>query len=183
MTSIHRRAGNIPGENVREGVMNPISRRNMLTAAAAGGLLTAATAAGAQSGESMPQPQRPGHGGTDPGPRHVVRDRQNPDPLMPPATDPRPLPTPPFSFAAPPLLWPPAPEPGARPMRPFSFAEGQGGGEWGGWPRQITVPGLGFPKILAGVNGRPTAGGVRELPGPKPGEGASMLYGTARITA
>src|SRR6266566_901667 len=68
--------------------MNPISRRNVLTAAAAGGgLLTAATIAGAQSNEPVPQPQRPGHGGTDPGPRNVARDRQNPDLLVPPSTD------------------------------------------------------------------------------------------------
>ena len=68
--------------------MNPISRRNVLTAAAAGGgLLTAATIASAQSNEPVPQPQRPGHGGTDPGPRNVARDRQNPDILVPPSTD------------------------------------------------------------------------------------------------
>jgi hypothetical protein len=46
--------------------MDPISRRNLLAASAAGGLLTAANAAAAQSG---PQPQRPDRGGTDPGPR------------------------------------------------------------------------------------------------------------------
>jgi hypothetical protein len=60
--------------------MEPISRRNVLTAAAAGGgLLTAATIASAQSNEPVPQPQRPGHGGTDPGPRNIARERQNPD--------------------------------------------------------------------------------------------------------
>ena len=64
--------------------MNSISRRNVLTAAAAGGLLTAATVASAQTGEPIPQPRRPGHGGTDPGPRNLARDRQNPDLLVPP---------------------------------------------------------------------------------------------------
>jgi oxalate decarboxylase len=68
--------------------MNSISRRNVLTAAAAGGgMLTAATIAAAQSGQPVPQPQRPGHGGTDPGPRNLARDRQNPDILVPPSTD------------------------------------------------------------------------------------------------
>ena len=79
--------------------MDSISRRNMLMAAGAGGLLTAATAASAQSNEPLPQPQRPGHGGTDPGPRDVVRDRQNPDILVPPSTDHGTLPNLRFSFA------------------------------------------------------------------------------------
>jgi oxalate decarboxylase len=35
---------------------------------------TAATAASAQT--AVPQPQRPGHGGTEPGPRNLERDRQ-----------------------------------------------------------------------------------------------------------
>ena len=63
--------------------MDPISRRTMLSAAA-GGLLTAATLANAQTGNSPLQPQRPGHGGTDPGPRNLMRDRENPDVLVPP---------------------------------------------------------------------------------------------------
>jgi oxalate decarboxylase len=42
--------------------MNHISRRNLLAASAAGGLLTAANAAAAQSGP-VPQPQRPGRRG------------------------------------------------------------------------------------------------------------------------
>src|SRR5580704_6628578 len=48
-------------------VMDSISRRNMLAATAAGGLLTAASVAAAQTVEGIPQPRRPGHGGTDPG--------------------------------------------------------------------------------------------------------------------
>src|SRR2546429_9924081 len=80
--------------------MNPMSRRNVLTAAAAGGgLLTAATIASAQSNDPVPQPQRPGHGGTDPGPRNLARDRQNPDILVPPATDHGTLPNLRFSFS------------------------------------------------------------------------------------
>jgi len=39
--------------------MDPISRRNMLAATAAGGLMTAAGVAHAQSGAPIPQPQRP----------------------------------------------------------------------------------------------------------------------------
>ena len=72
--------------------MNSISRRSVLAATAAGGLVTAATVAGAQTGP-VPQPQRPGRGGTDHGPRNLTLDRQNPDILVPPSTDHGTLPT------------------------------------------------------------------------------------------
>lgn len=77
--------------------MNHISRRNVL-AAAAGSLAAAVEAAGAQTAEPMPQPTRPGRGGTDPGPRNLARDRQNPDIISPPATDHGTLPNLRFSF-------------------------------------------------------------------------------------
>ena len=140
--------------------MDPISRRNMLAAAAAGGFLTAATVANAQSTDSVPQPQRPGHGGTDPGPRNLLRDRQNPDLLVPPATD-----------------------HGTLPNLRFSFSDSHMRQETGGWTRQVTVRELGISKNIAGVNMRLNAGGVRELHWHKAGEWAYMLYGTARITA
>jgi oxalate decarboxylase len=141
--------------------MNPISRRNVLTAAAAGGgLLTAATVAGAQSNQPVPQPQRPGHGGTDPGPRNVARDRQNPDLLVPPSTD-----------------------HGTLPNLRFSFADAHMRLETGGWTRQVTSRELGVSKEIAGVNMRLNAGGVRELHWHKAAEWAYMLYGSARITA
>ncbi len=140
--------------------MNPISRRNVLTAAAAGGLLTAATVASAQPGDPTPQPLRPGRGGTDPGPRNVVRDRQNPDLLVPPSTD-----------------------HGTLPNLRFSFADAHMRLERGGWTRQVTARELGISKNIAGVNMRLNAGGVRELHWHKAAEWAYMLYGTARITA
>ena len=141
--------------------MNSISRRNMLTAAAAGGgLLTAATIAGAQSNEPVPQPQRPGHGGTDRGPRNLARDRQNPDILVPPSTD-----------------------HGTLPNLRFSFSDSHMRLETGGWTRQVTSRELGISKNIAGVNMRLNAGGVRELHWHKQAEWSYMLYGTARITA
>ena len=139
--------------------MNPISRRNLLAASAAGGVLAAANAAAAQSGP-VPQPQRPGRGGTDPGPRNLVRDQQNPDLLTPPATD-----------------------HGTLPNLRFSFSDSHVRLESGGWTRQVTVRELGISKNIAGVNMRLNAGGVRELHWHKPAEWAYMLYGTARITA
>src|SRR4051795_6596573 len=68
-------------------LMDPLSRRQMLAATAAGSLLTTTALAQAQSGGAIPQPQRPGRGGSDPGPRNLARDQQNPDILVPPSTD------------------------------------------------------------------------------------------------
>jgi oxalate decarboxylase len=140
--------------------MNPISRRNLLAATAAGGLVTAATAVSAQTGGPVPQPQRPGRGGTDPGPRNLTRDRQNPDLLVPPSTD-----------------------HGTLPNLRFSFSDSHVRLESGGWTRQVTVRELGISKNIAGVNMRLNAGGVRELHWHKAAEWAYMLYGSARITA
>jgi oxalate decarboxylase len=139
--------------------MNTISRRNLLAASAAGGVLAAANAAAAQSGP-VPQPQRPGRGGTDPGPRNLICDQQNPDLLTPPSTD-----------------------HGTLPNLRFSFSDSHVRLESGGWTRQVTVRELGISKNIAGVKMRLNAGGVRELHWHKPAEWAYMLYGTARITA
>jgi oxalate decarboxylase len=139
--------------------MDDVTRRTLL-GATAGGILAAATAAGAQTGEPMPQPQRPGHGGTDPGPRNLARDRQNPDLLAPPPTD-----------------------HGTLPNLRFSFSDSHVRQEPGGWTRQVTVRELGISKGIAGVNMRLNAGGVRELHWHKAAEWAYMLYGSARITA
>ncbi len=78
--------------------------------------------------EPVPQPQRPGHGGTDPGPRNLARDRQNPDLLVPPSTD-----------------------HGTLPNLRFSFSDSHVRQESGGWTRQITVRELGISKGIAGV--------------------------------
>jgi oxalate decarboxylase len=110
--------------------------------------------------EGIPQPQRPGHGGTDHGPRNLVRDRQNPDMLVPPSTD-----------------------HGTLPNLRFSFSDAHMRLETGGWTRQVTERELGISKNIAGVNMRLNRGGVRELHWHKAAEWAYMLYGNARITA
>jgi oxalate decarboxylase len=140
--------------------MDQVSRRSILAATAAGSVFGIARAAGAQSAEQIPQPQRPGHGGSDPGPRNMGRDRQNPDILVPPSTD-----------------------HGTLPNLRFSFADSHMRLESGGWTRQITVRELGISKNIAGVDMRLNAGGIRELHWHKAGEWAYMLYGSARITA
>ena len=139
--------------------MSPMSRRSIITTAA-GGLLTATTAAMAQTGEETPQPRRAGHGGSDPGPRNLMRDRQNPDILVPPSTD-----------------------HGTLPNLRFSFSDSHVRQESGGWTRQVTARELGISKNIAGVNMRLNAGRVRELHWHKAAEWAYMLYGSARITA
>jgi oxalate decarboxylase len=144
--------------------MNKLSRRDILAASAAGGVLTAASATSvaiAQTTGQPPQPSRgPGHGGTDPGPRDLIRDEENPDLLNPPSTD-----------------------HGTLPNLRFSFADAHMRQESGGWTRQVTVRELGISNTIAGVNMRLNAGGVRELHWHKQAEWAYMLYGNARITA
>jgi oxalate decarboxylase len=140
--------------------MKDVTRRTLLSATAAGGIVTAAAASLAQTGEPIPQPRRPGHGGTDPGPRNLARDRQNPDLLVPPATD-----------------------HGTLPNLRFSFSDSHVRQESGGWTRQVTVRELGVSKDIAGVDMRLNAGGIRELHWHKAAEWAYMLYGNARITA
>ena len=140
--------------------MDSFSRRQMLAATAAGTLLTTTAIAHAQSADAVPQPMRPGHGGTDPGPRNLMRDRQNPDLLVPPSTD-----------------------QGTLPNLRFSFSDAHMRLASGGWTRQVTRRELGAATALAGVNMRLNAGGVRELHWHKASEWAYMLNGKARITA
>jgi oxalate decarboxylase len=142
--------------------MRELTRRDMLaTAAVAGGMLTSTSAAMAQTGDRVLQPSRaPGIGGTDPGPNNVIRERQNPDVLNPPATD-----------------------SGTTPNLRFSFSDAHMRQTSGGWTRQVTVRELGISKSIAGVEMRLNAGSVRELHWHKQAEWAYMLYGSARITA
>ena len=140
--------------------MDSFSRRQMLAATAAGTLLTTTAIAHAQSGDAVPQPYRPGRGGTDPGPRNLMRDRENPDLLVPPSTD-----------------------HGSLPNLRFSFSDAHMRLERAGWTRQVTRRELGAATAIAGVNMRLNAGGVRELHWHKASEWAYMLYGKARITA
>jgi oxalate decarboxylase len=135
-----------------------ISRRTMLAATAAGGLLTATTLAQAQTGVLTPQSD--GRGGTNPGPSNPARINQNPDMMVPPTTD-----------------------SGTLPNLRFSFDDAHMRLSAGGWTRQVTVRELGIADAMAGVNMRLNAGGVRELHWHKAAEWAYVLSGKARITA
>jgi oxalate decarboxylase len=108
----------------------------------------------------VPQPIRGHEGGTDPGPRNVPLDRQNPDILTPPSTD-----------------------SGTIPNLKFSFGLAHNRLTAGGWTRQVTVRELPIATTLAGVNMRLNPGGVRELHWHKQAEWAYMLNGRARLSA
>jgi oxalate decarboxylase len=111
-------------------------------------------------GTEPPHPLRDGSGGTDPGPRNVERDRQNPNLFAPPETD-----------------------RGSVPNLRFSFSDAHRRLEHGGWTREVTERELPIATTLAGVNMRLNPGAVRELHWHKQAEWAYMLLGHARITA
>ncbi|CAM4506742.1 MULTISPECIES: oxalate decarboxylase family bicupin [Paenibacillus] len=112
-------------------------------------------------GVSIPEPIRPdGSGATDPGPRDISRDLENPDMLVPPVTD-----------------------QGLIPNLKFSFSDTHMQLDHGGWSREITIRELPVATTLAGVNMRLTPGGVRELHWHQQAEWSFMIDGRARITA
>lgn len=109
----------------------------------------------------VPQPIREdGAGATDPGPRDVMRDIENPDMLVPPATD-----------------------AGLLPNLKFSFSDTSMVLKMGGWSREITARELPVAATMAGVNMRLTPGGVREVHWHIASEWSYMLNGSARVTA
>lgn len=109
----------------------------------------------------VPQPIRSdGAGATDPGPRDVMRDIENPDMLVPPVTD-----------------------SGIIPNLKFSFSDTSMVLKQGGWSREVTTRELPIATTLAGVNMRLTPGGVRELHWHQQSEWSFMIWGRARITA
>jgi oxalate decarboxylase len=137
----------------------------MLTATAAGGIVTAATAAGAAS---FGNPDAPPQGATnainprslsDPGPQNPVLGSQFPSAQSPPPTD-------------------------VGSMSQFwaSFNNAPRRTQNGGWARQVTQADFAISETISGVNMRLTAGGVRELHWHLAAEWAYMTYGSCRIT-
>ena len=139
--------------------MNPISRRKHVFRRGRRRSFDGRNRGERANRRTVPQP-RAGRGGTDPGPRNLMRDRQNPD-----------------------LLVPPLDRPGTCRTCASRSPTHICGWQSGGWTRQVTARELGISKNIAGVNMRLNAGGVRELHWHKQAEWAYMLYGTARITA
>ncbi|WP_438444570.1 oxalate decarboxylase family bicupin [Gorillibacterium sp. sgz5001074] len=109
----------------------------------------------------IPQPiRKDGAGWWDLGPRDVMRDLENPDMLVSPATD-----------------------AGMLPNLKFSFSDTNMQLNHGGWSREVTVRQLPVATTLAGVNMALTPGGVRELHWHQQAEWAIVLVGSARVTA
>ena len=108
---------------------------------------------------AIPQPIRGSKGATDTGPRNIPLDQQNPDILLPPATD-----------------------NGSLPNLKFSFGMAHNRLEDGGWAREVTVRELPAATTMAGVNMRLDTGVVRELHWHKEAEWAYVLQGKVRFT-
>jgi oxalate decarboxylase len=107
----------------------------------------------------IPHPIRGKDGFVDLGPRNVLLYKQNPDILVPPATD-----------------------HGTLPNLKFSFSMAHNRLQDGGWARQVTQRELPAATEIAGVNMCLKPGGIRELHWHKQAEWAYMLWGRARIS-
>lgn len=114
------------------------------------------------SESDIPQPIRPsdGRGWLDLGPRDIVRDRENPDILVPPVTD-----------------------AGTVPNLKFSFSDAHQRLQPGGWAREITNREIPASLDVAGVDMALEPGAYRELHWHKEAEWGLMLVGNARVTA
>ena len=141
-----------------------LSRRNILTTAAAGMALSATTARAATFGN----PDDPAEGAvnvtnpkalTDPGPQDQGLAGNEPAFLDPPATDVNGMPQ----------YW-------------ASFNLAPKRIQNGGWARQITQDDFKISTTIAGVNMRLGPGGVRELHWHQQAEWAVMTYGNCRVT-
>ena len=138
--------------------MTNATRRDILAGVTVGaGALIGAGRAGAA--EIQPS-RKPGVGGTDPGPRNLVRERQDPDMVNPPSTD-----------------------HGTLPNLRFSFADSHIRQESGGWTRQVTRREPASPRPSPASTCGSTPAAIRELHWHKEAEWAYMLTGSARINA
>lgn len=141
-----------------------ISRREVLTATAAGAMMTATTARAASFGN----PDEPPQGAinaknpasiTDPGPQNQAIASQFPSAVSPPPTD-----------------------VGSLQMNWASFNNAPRRIQDGGWARQVTQATFPISDTISGVNMRLTAGGIRELHWHQAAEWAFMTYGSCRVT-
>jgi oxalate decarboxylase len=143
--------------------MEPVSRRSVLAAAAAGTVATAAVA------QTFGNPDQPPQGAinttgnpssfTDPGPQNRAIASQFPAAFSPPATN----------IGDMPMFW-------------ASFNNAPRRIQNGGWARQVTQADFAISEEIAGVNMRLTRGGVRELHWHQAAEWAYVSKGAVRIT-
>jgi oxalate decarboxylase len=132
--------------NEQDFIIMDTTRRKIIQSLAAAGVAAAvpgvanAVSSGTIIKSGVPQPERPGLGGTDPGPRNIAIDSQDPDLLAAPPTDAGDVPN---------LMW------------PFSLSHNRF--TPGGWARQTTI--REFPVLveMAGLDMRLNPGAIREL--------------------
>jgi oxalate decarboxylase len=142
-----------------------ISRRGVLSATAAGAVVTAAKSA---STTSFGNPDEPPQGAinaknpaslTDPGPQSSALAHEFPSAQSPPPTD-----------------------VGGLPQSWASFNNAPKRIQNGGWARQVTQEDFAISEAVSGVNMRLTAGGIRELHWHLAAEWAYVTYGSCRVT-
>ena len=144
--------------------MSNMSRRKILAAGTAGGVMTATVAAHAAgvfgNPDSPPQGAINTNGKfTDPGPQNTALANNLPSFENPPATD----------VGGMPVFW-------------SSFNISPKRVQNGGWARQVNDTAFPISTTIAGVNMRLTAGGIRELHWHQAAEWAVMVYGNVRVT-
>lgn len=145
--------------------MDPLSRRGVLAAAAAGTVATAAAASAATFGnpDEPPQGQINTTGNpssfTDPGPQNPALASQFPSAFSPPPTD-----------------------VGDMPMFWSTFNNAPRRIQNGGWARQVTQSDFQIAEEISGVNMQLTRGGIRELHWHQAAEWAYVTKGAVRVT-
>ncbi len=145
--------------------MDPLSRRGVLAAAAAGTVATAAAASAATFGnpDEPPQGQINTTGNpssfTDPGPQNPALASQFPSAFSPPPTN-----------------------VGDMPMFWSTFNNAPRRIQNGGWARQVTQSDFQIAEEISGVNMRLTRGGIRELHWHQAAEWAYVTKGAVRVT-
>src|SRR5437879_9898363 len=146
--------------------MVSLSRRALLAASAAGGLL--AGAAARVKAQTFGNPDLPPQGAinaqnprslSDPGPQNPALASQFPSPQSPPPTD-----------------------VGGMQMPWASFNNAPKRIQNGGWARQVTQADFAISDTISGVDMRLTAGGIREMHWHLAAEWGFMSYGNCRVT-
>ena len=146
--------------------MDPVSRRGVLAAAAAG---TVATAAAAANAASFGNPDEP--------PQGQINTTANPSSF----TDPGPQ-NPALASPFPSAFSPPPTDVGDMPMFWASFNNAPRRIQNGGWARQVTQSDFQIAEEISGVNMRLIRGGIRELHWHQAAEWAYVTKGAVRIT-
>ena len=145
--------------------MSKISRRSILAAGTAGGVV--ATTAAAHAAGVFGNPDLPPQGAIN----ASAAALSDPGPQYPPLAD-----------NEPPFLNPPPTDIGNIPQFWSSFNLSPKRVQAGGWARQVNTGMFPISKDIAGVNMRLAAGGIRELHWHQQAEWAVMTYGYCRVT-